>query len=371
LAKHDYYEVLGITRDASAEQIKQAYRRKAKELHPDRNPNSRKRAEQEFKRAAEAYEILSDPNKRAQYDRYGHAGPAQGFDFGPTDFSRARGAFSEFGFGDFDDIFDLFFHQGGPRTATRTRQPQQGESIEYRLRITLEDAATGTKMKVTIPRMVPCKHCSGTGMEPGTKKRTCPTCGGTGQVQYRQQSLLGTFVNLRTCPECKGSGELIDTPCQRCHGTGRVKEKKKISISVPAGVDNGSRLRLRGQGNIGPGGGSPGDLYIVIEVIPHPYFERQGQDIYSKVKIHYGQAVLGTKLEVDTLWGTERITIPGGTHPGTVLRLRGKGMPDLRNHRKGNHFVKVEVIVPRQLNASQRRALEAYQKTLSPPGEYA
>lgn len=371
MAKRDYYEVLGVSRDATQDEIKRAYRRKAKEFHPDKNPTSRKKAEEEFKRATEAYEVLSDPDKRAQYDRYGHAGPAQGFDFTTTDFHRAREAFSEFGFGGFDDLFDLFFRQGAPRTATRQRRSRRGEDIEYKLRITLEDAATGTRMKITAPRMVTCDHCQGSAMEPGTSKRTCPTCGGSGQVQHRQQSLLGSFINISTCPECGGEGEIIEQPCHRCHGTGRLKEKSKISINVPAGVDNGSRLRLKGQGNAGREGGRAGDLYIVIQIIPHPEFERRGRDIHSRIAIHYPQAVLGERLKVNTLWGEERITVPAGTQPGTIIRLRGKGMPDLHGNGKGDHFVEVQVVVPQRLSAAQRRALLDFQKTLPPAGDYS
>ncbi|MCD6495460.1 molecular chaperone DnaJ [Candidatus Bipolaricaulota bacterium] len=371
MAKRDYYEVLGVSRDASSEEIRRAYRKKAKELHPDKNPDARTQAESKFKQVAEAYEVLSDPDKRAQYDRYGHAGPAQGFDFGQTDFNRARQAYSEFGFGGVDDIFDLFFRQGGSgsRSATRRQRTAQGEDIEYKLRITLEDAAIGTKMKITAPRLVTCEVCHGSGMEPGTSKRTCPTCHGRGQIEYRQQSLLGSFVNVRVCPECKGAGEIIEHPCQHCHGTGRIKEKSKISITVPAGVDNGSRLRLRGQGNVGPNGGPAGDLYIVIEVIPDPRFRREGRDIHSTISVHYHKAALGTKVKVDTLWGAETISIPAGTQPGAVIRLRGKGMPDLHRSGRGDHFIKVNVIVPKRLSAAQRRAIQELAKVF--PSENA
>lgn len=366
MAKRDYYEILGVSRDASQEEIKRAYRKKAKELHPDKNPNDRKKAEEGFKHATEAYEILSDPAKRTQYDRYGHAGPAQGFDFGTTDFRRAREAFSEFGFGGFDDFFDLFFRHGPSATATQKRRSRQGEHIEYKLRITLEDSAYGTRMKLAVPRLVVCDRCEGGGMEAGTSKRACPTCRGRGQVEYRQHSLLGSFVNIRTCPECEGEGEIIEQPCRRCHGTGRVKEKSKISITVPAGVDNGSRLRLKGQGNVGPLGGPAGDLYILVEVIPHPKFRREGQAIYSKIRIHYPQAALGAELKVETLWGEETITVPPGTQPGTVIQLKGKGMPDLDRDGKGDQFVEVQVVVPTRLTADQREVLRELEKTLPP-----
>jgi len=367
VAKQDYYETLGVARDAGDAEIKRAYRQKAKELHPDRNPKDRGRAEEEFKRVAEAYEVLSDPQKRAQYDRYGHAGPDQGFTFGDTDFRRAREAYREFGFGGFDDIFDLFFRQGGVRDRPQQRS-RRGESIEYKLRIALEDAAHGTKMTVTVPRLVQCTTCSGSGMEPGTAKRSCPTCGGRGQMEYRQQSLLGSFINVQTCPECGGTGELVEHPCPRCRGAGRVKERSKISITVPPGVDTGSRLRLKGQGNAGVGGGPNGDLFIVIELIPHPTFHREGKDIRSSASITYPQAVLGAKIEVETLWGTETASIPAGTQPGEVIRLKGKGITNIHwGGGRGDHLAEVRLEVPAKLSHKQRRALEAYAESLRPP----
>ena len=365
MAKRDYYEVLGLGKDAGEPEIKKAYRQKAKELHPDRNLKNRKASEEEFKRVAEAYEILSDPEKRAQYDRYGHAGPNQGFTFGDTDFHRARDAYREFGFGGFDDMFDLFFRQGGSRSATRHRRVRRGESIEYRLRITLEDAAHGTKMTVTVPRLVGCVTCSGSGMEPGTSKRACSTCNGRGRIEYRQQSLLGSFVNVRTCPECGGAGEVIEHPCHRCHGNGRVKEKSKISITVPEGVDTGSRLRLREQGNAGIERAPSGDLFIVIEVIPHERFRREDRDVHSEATISYAQAALGGKIKTETLWGEETISIPSGTQPGTTFRLRGKGIANIhRGPGKGDHIVAMTVEVPKRLSVAQRRALKAFAESL-------
>ncbi len=365
MAKTDYYEILGVDRKASPEEIKRAYRRKAKELHPDKNPANKSRAEEEFKRIAEAYEVLSDQEKRLQYDRYGHAGPAQGFTFGDTDFRRARQAYSEFGFGGFDDLFDLFFRQGG-RTTSRRATVRRGEDIEYKLRISLEDAATGTKIKVTAPRLVQCDRCSGQGAEPGTSKTTCPTCDGRGQVEYRQQSLLGSFVNIQTCPECQGKGEVTATPCRRCHGSGRVKEKSKISVTVPAGVSEGSRLRLRGQGNAGIDSAPSGDLYIVIEIIPHPQFKRDGRNIHSVLKLHYPQAVLGARVPAETLWGETTITVPPGTSSGAVIRIKGKGVPDLQGSGKGDHLVHVEVVIPTHITPAQKRLLKELSDLLPP-----
>lgn len=365
MAKKDYYESLGISREADESEIKRAYRQKAKELHPDRNPNNKPKAEQEFKRIAEAYEVLSDNQKRAQYDRYGHAGPNQGFTFGDTDFHRAREAYREFGFGGFDNLFDMFFRQGGMGSATRQQRVIRGESIEYKLRITLEDATHGTKMTVTVPRMVSCDACSSSGMEPGSSKKTCPTCHGRGQMEYRQQSLLGSFVNVRACPDCYGAGEIIANPCHKCRGAGRVKEKSKISISVPAGVDNGSRLRLRSQGNAGIEGGPSGDLFIIIELIEHPSLLRDGRNIHSKVTVSYPDAALGTRIKVETLWGHEPLNIPAGTPPGTTFRLKGKGIKNIhRGVGRGDHFVEVTIDVPRKLSSKQKRALEAFAKLL-------
>ena len=365
MAKRDYYETLGVQRDAGEAEIKRAYRQQAKELHPDRNPADKAKAAEEFKQISEAYEVLSDPQRRAQYDRYGHAGPEQGFTFGDTDFHRAREAYQEFGFGGFEDLFDTFFRQGGRSSASRQQRVLRGESIEYKLRITLEDAALGTRMTITVPRMVRCDSCTGTGMEPGSSKSSCSTCRGRGQIEYRQQSLLGTFVNVRSCPDCGGSGERIETPCHKCRGTGRVKEKSRISISVPEGVDNGSRLRLQGQGNAGVEGGPTGDLFIVIEIIDHPTLRRDGRDLHSKVTVSYPEAAWGAKIDVQTLWGTETLTIPAGTQPGTIFRLKGKGIKNIhRDNGRGDHYVRVTVDVPKKLSARQRKALESYARAL-------
>jgi len=367
VAKKDYYESLNVSREADESEIKRAYRQKAKELHPDRNPDNRAQAEERFKRIAEAYEVLSDPQKRAQYDRYGHAGPSQEFTFGDTDFHRAREAYQEFGFGGFDNLFDLFFRQGGSGGGMQQRRRVlRGESIEYKLRITLEDAAQGTRMTITVPRMVSCETCSGRGMEPGSSKKACSTCQGRGQMEYRQQSLLGSFINVRACPDCHGSGEMIENPCGKCRGSGRVKEKSKISISVPEGVDNGSRLRLRGQGNAGIEGGPSGDLFIIIELIEHPSLLRDGRNIHSQVAITYPNATLGTKTQVETLWGSETLAIPAGTQPSTTFRLKGKGIKNIhRGAGRGDHFVEVTINVPQKLSSKQKRALETYAESLN------
>jgi molecular chaperone DnaJ len=366
MAKRDYYEVLGVSRDATQDEIKRAYRRLAKRYHPDLNKDGG--SAEKFKEVAEAYEVLSDPEKRAQYDRFGHVGPEQGFDFDFHDFRRAREAFDEFGFGRsaFDEIFDLFFGEGlrTRRARAKRSRAQRGEDLEYRLKVSLEDVAFGTKLRITVPRYVACEHCGGTGVEPGGQVETCPVCHGTGQVEYRYQTMLGSFVNVRTCERCGGTGEIIRNPCSKCHGRGRVKEKSKISITIPAGVDTGSRLRLAGEGNAGTGGGPPGDLYIIVEVKPHDTFQRKDDDIYCEVPITITQAALGAKIKVPTLEGEAEIKVPPGTQPGTTFRLKGKGIPHLRGRGRGDQLVQVKVTVPTTLTREQRRLLEELDRTL-------
>jgi len=365
MAKKDYYEILGVSRDASQEEIKKAYRRLAKKYHPDLNKDGG--SAEKFKQIAEAYEVLSDPEKRAQYDRFGHVGPEQGFDFDFRDFRRAREAFEEFGFGTaWEDLFDLFFGEG-MRTRARPRQrsrAQRGEDLEYKLRLTLEDAAQGTRVKVTVPRYVVCDRCGGTGREPGSGVRVCPTCNGSGQVEYRRRTMLGSFVNVMTCERCEGTGEIIETPCQRCDLKGRVWEESRISIKVPPGVDTGSRLRLAGEGNAGLQGGPPGDLYIVVEIAPHDVFERKGDDLYVEVPITFPQAALGATIKVPTLFGEEELEIPPGTQSGKTFILRGKGIPHLRGRGRGDQYVTIRVEVPKRLSRRQRELLEELDKSL-------
>ncbi|MFQ5795117.1 MAG: molecular chaperone DnaJ [Candidatus Bipolaricaulia bacterium] len=366
MAKRDYYEVLGVARDASEKEIKKAYRQLAKKYHPDMGEGAAD--EERFKEATEAYEVLSDPNQRAQYDRFGHTGPEQGFDFGEMDFRRAREAFDEFGFGRsaFDDLFDMFFGQGMGRSRTqgRTTQAQRGEDLEYRLKINLEDAASGTKMKVTVPRYERCSRCEGTGAEPGHGVTRCPQCDGRGQVEYRQNTLLGSFINVQICPDCGGSGEVVEVPCKRCHGEGRVKKKDRISITIPAGVADGSRLRLRKRGNTGRAGGPPGDLYIVTEIAPHPTFTRSGDDITCEVSIQFTQAALGDTIQVPTLNGQRKLHIPSGTQSGVTFKLRGEGIPHLQRRGKGDQYVVVRIITPKKLTSKQQKLLQELAQAL-------
>ncbi len=368
--RKDYYEILGVPRDASQEEIKRAYRRLAKKYHPDVAKDGG--SAEKFKEIAEAYEVLSDPEKRAQYDRFGHVGPEQGFDFDLRDFRRARETFEEFGFGGvWDDLFDLFFGEG-VRTRTRPQprtRAQRGEDLEYKLRLTLEDAAQGTRVKITVPRYVTCDRCGGSGQEPGTGTRVCPMCHGTGQVEYRRRTMLGSFVNIQTCGRCEGTGEIIEEACHRCDGRGRVWEESRISIKVPPGVDTGSRLRLAGEGNAGLFGGSPGDLYIVVEIAPHDVFTRQGDDLYCEVPITFPQAALGATIKVPTLFGEEELKIPPGTQSGETFVLRGKGIPHLKGRGQGDQYVTVKVTTPKRLSRRVRQLLEELDRELALEGE--
>jgi molecular chaperone DnaJ len=368
--RKDYYEILGVPRDASQEEIKRAYRRLAKKYHPDVAKDGG--SAEKFKEIAEAYEVLSDPEKRAQYDRFGHVGPEQGFDFDLRDFRRARETFEEFGFGGvWDDLFDLFFGEG-VRTRTRPQprtRAQRGEDLEYKLRLTLEDAAQGTRVKITVPRYVVCDRCGGAGQEPGTGTRVCPICHGTGQVEYRRRTMLGSFVNVQTCGRCEGTGEIIEEACHRCDGRGRVWEESRIAIKVPPGVDTGSRLRLAGEGNAGLFGGSPGDLYIVVEIAPHDVFTRKGDDLYCEVPITFPQAALGATIKVPTLFGEEELKIPPGTQSGETFVLRGKGIPHLKGRGQGDQYVTVKVTTPKRLSRRVRQLLEELDRELTLEGK--
>jgi molecular chaperone DnaJ len=283
------------------------------------------------------------------------------------DFRRAREAFEEFfGPSAFDEIINLFFGEGArPRARARPTRARRGEDLEYRIKISLEDAAFGARIRATVPRLVSCDRCGGSGLEPGTGVRACPTCEGSGRIQYRQFTMLGSFVNVRTCPECGGTGEVLEYPCRKCRGEGRVKEKSELSIVIPKGIEDGARLRLRGEGNAGRAGGPPGDLYITVEIQPHPVFQRQGADLAVEVPVHYGQLVLGGKVRVPTLEGEEELEVPAGTDSGQVLRLRGRGLPQGRQ--RGDLLVHLKVVIPKGLSRSQRELLRKFTDSLPPP----
>jgi molecular chaperone DnaJ len=357
--KRDFYEVLGVPRGASPEEIKKAYRRSALQWHPDRNPDKHE-AEEKFKEAAEAYSILSDPQKRAQYDRYGHAGVGTAAGFGGIDPS----AFSEFSdiLGDFFGFGDIFGGAGG--AGRRRTRAQRGADLRYDLKLKFEDAAFGTKVRLKIPRTETCPVCSGSGAKPGTQPATCKTCQGRGAIRQQQ----GFLTISRTCPACSGTGQINPDPCKNCHGEGRVQVEKTLSVTIPAGVDAESRLRIPGEGEAGARGGPSGDLYVFIHVEDHPFFERHESDLICRVPISFTQAALGAQIEVPTLDGKESLNIPEGTQTGTRFRIRGKGIPRLEGHGRGDLHVFVRVVTPSRLNKEQRQLLEQL-ATLEPPQE--
>lgn len=340
--KRDYYELLGIVRSAGEDEVKKAYRKLALQYHPDRNPGD-KQAEERFKEVSEAYQVLSDPQKRAQYDKFGHAafgdnGP--GFDFNS-------------GFEDiFGDIFGEFFGGAGARRRSESR----GEDLRYNLTLSFEEAVSGVEKKIKIPRHGPCDTCRGTGAKAGTSPQTCPSCRGRGQVSFQQ----GFFSVSRSCSQCHGQGTFISDPCTICGGAGRVRKMHTLSVKIPAGVDNGSRLKLRGEGETAPARGVPGDLYVVIQVEPHPIFTRENLDILCDVPISFVQAALGAEIDVPTLDGKIKMKIPSGTQSGKVFRIKGKGVKDVHGYEQGDQHVLVLVETPTHLTARQKELLKEF-----------
>ena len=347
--KRDYYEILGVAHEAGEQELKSAYRRRALQHHPDRNPNSKEEAEEKFKEITEAYSVLADPQKRAAYDRYGHAafGNSGGYtaDFSSTIFS------------DFEDIVGDFFGFGDlfGRGRTRRTRAQRGADLRYDLEIAFDEAAAGLETKVKIPRYENCSACNGRGAKKGTEPVTCSTCAGRGQLRTQQ----GFFTIARTCPQCSGAGRVIQELCPECRGEGRLRQEKVLGLKIPPGVDDGTRLRVTGEGEAGFHGGPPGDLYVVVRVHEHPFFERRGTDLYCTVPISMAQATLGTEIKVATLRGQERLRIPEGTQSSSVFRLRGKGFPDLDGRGQGDLYVTVHVVVPRHLTREQRQLIES------------
>ncbi len=348
MMKRDYYEVLGVARTAPADEIKRAYRQMALKYHPDRNPGNGG-AEEKFKEAAEAYSVLGDPEKRTTYDRFGFDGlRGEGF----SGFS----GFDASIFGDFEDILGSLFGFGdvfGTRSRRRP-SPQRGRDLALEIEVSLEEAASGVEKEISLSRADHCPECRGSGLAPGTKKAECPTCGGRGQLRYQQ----GFFAVSRTCSHCHGAGEVIPSPCRNCHGSGRVKQKQKISVRVPAGVAEGSRLRIGGQGEAGEAGASPGDLYVMIRVAKHRFFEREENHLFCQVSISFSQAALGATIEIPGLdQESEILKVPAGTQPGAVFRLKGRGIKDLSSHRRGDMFVKVQVKTPENPNKEEKALL--------------
>lgn len=344
MSKRDYYEVLGVARDASQDQVKKAYRQLALKYHPDRNPGD-KQAEESFKEATEAYQVLSNDENRARYDRFGHAAFSQGGGFeGFTDF----GAFAEEIFG---DLFGAFFGNAGARGGKRKRS---GRDLRYSLTVTLEEAASGVEKKIKLRKPVPCESCKATGSRDGKPVEKCKQCGGAGQVRTQQ----GFFSISRPCPVCRGSGTFITDPCPSCGGSGSGQKEKELSVQIPAGIDTGQQLKLRGEGEELAGGGTPGDLYVEITVEPHKVFQRQDNEIICDVTITYSQAVLGGEVEVPTLSGPLMMKIPAGTESGKLFRLRGKGIVDLRTGRTGDQHVRASIYVPRNVSGRERELIE-------------
>ncbi len=358
--KRDYYEVLGVGKDSSADEIKKAYRKKAMEFHPDKNPGDSV-AEEKFKEANEAYEILSDADKKAAYDQYGHAGVDPNAGFGGGGFS-GGGGFG--GFEDiFGDIFSAFGGGGGFSSGGRSgRRSNRGADMKISINLSFHEAVFGVEKKIKIKRNEECSTCGGSGAEKGSSAKTCDQCGGSGQVYVRQQTPFGTVQQVHTCDKCHGEGKIIDKPCKTCHGAGVESKERTISIKIPAGVDDGSILPLRGQGNAGPNQGSPGDLLVYISVREDALFKRNDDDVYYELPITYAQAALGDSLVVPTIDSKIKLKIPEGTQNGKVFRLKGKGIPNVNGHGRGDQFITIKVEVPRKLNREQRHALDQYAK---------
>ena len=346
--RRDYYQVLGVPREATPETIKKAYRRLALQWHPDRNPENKAQSEERFKEAAEAYSVLSDSQKRAQYDRFGHAGVA-----GPGGF----GGFDPTAFSEFSDILGDFFGFGdvfGAGSQQRRTRTQRGADLRYDLTISFEEAAFGVKTRIKIPGTEVCSACGGSGAKPGTHPTSCKGCGGRGAIRHQQ----GFFTLTRTCPTCSGAGKVLADPCKKCHGEGHVRVEKTLGVNIPAGVDSESRLRISGEGEAGLHGGPSGDLYVFLHVQEHPLFGREGNDLLCTISISFAQAGLGAQIEVPTLDGNETLSIPEGTQSGHRFRIRGKGIPQLNGHGRGDLYVTVKVVTPTHPTKEQRRLLE-------------
>ena len=356
--KRDYYEVLGVSKSASDSELKSAYRKLAKKYHPDMNPGD-KEAEAKFKEASEAYSVLSDPDKRRQYDQFGHAafeggagGGAGGFDFSGMDMSDI-----------FGDIFGDFF--GGGRSRAQSNGPMKGQNLHHTIRITFEEACFGTEKELDLPLQDECESCHGTGAKAGTTPETCSKCGGKGQVVFTQQSLFGMVRNVQTCPDCRGTGKIIREKCPDCHGSGYITRKRKISVTVPAGIDNGQSIRIREKGDPGVNGGPRGDLLVEVAVSRHPIFQRQGIDISSSAPITFAQAALGGDVRIKTVDGEVEYTVKPGTQTDTRIRLRGKGVPSLRNKSiRGDQYVTLVVQVPTRMNGEQKELLKKFDEAM-------
>lgn len=358
MSKRDYYEILGISKSASKDEIKKAYRKVAMQYHPDRNPDN-KEAESKFKEAAEAYEVLSDDSKRAKYDRFGHSGVKSGSDYGS--YSSPEDIFSHFSdiFGG-SSIFDDFF---GSSNSSRSRSRRRstgspGSDLRVSLKLKLEEIATGVTKKIALKKLITCESCTGSGAESGAGKKACPSCQGTGEVRTVSRSVFGQFVNIQPCSSCHGEGYKIDKPCKKCNGDGRVQSETSVEIAVPAGVSRENLLTLRGKGNAGLRGGEPGDLIVTFEELPHEHFTRENDDIFYELFLSFPELVLGTEAEVPTLTGKAKVSVEAGTQPGKLLRMRGKGIKRVNESGTGDQFIKVNVIIPQKVDSKERDLLK-------------
>jgi molecular chaperone DnaJ len=361
MSKRDYYEVLGVSKSASKDEIKKAYRKLSKKYHPDINKEPD--ADEKFKEVKEAYEVLTDDQKRAHYDQFGHTDPNQGFGgFG------GGGDFG--GFGGFEDIFSTFFGGGGRRRDPNA--PRQGADLQYNMTLAFEDAVFGKETEIEIPREETCETCKGSGAKPGTKPETCHHCNGSGQLNVEQNTPFGRIVNRRVCHHCNGTGKEIKHKCSTCSGTGKVQKRRKIAVKIPAGIDDGQQLRVTGQGEPGINGGPPGDLYVVFHIRSHEFFERDGDDVYCEMPLTFAQATLGDEIEVPTLHGKVKLKIPAGTQTGTKFRLRGKGIPNVRGRGTGDQHVIVKIVTPTKLTERQKELLQEFAEIsgTSPQGEH-
>ena len=346
--KRDYYEILGVTRNATDDEIKKSYRRLAKQYHPD--ANKEQGAEARFIEVNEAYEVLSDEQKRAAYDRYGHAGVSGGMGAGFSDFG---------GFSNLNDLFETFF--AGTAGATRRSGTTRGADLRYELTITFEEAVFGCQKEIELPRWETCSHCRGNGAQPGTSTSRCSACQGTGEIRRVQQSIFGQFVNVTMCERCRGEGRVITTPCEKCRGQGRVRNNRRVVVNIPAGVDDGINVRVTGEGEVSARGGTPGNLYVVLTVKPHPFFKRQGNDIIYELPISFTQAALGDEVEVPTVDNkTTPLKIPAGTQSNRSFRLKGMGVPVVHSSARGDQHVIVKVVTPTNLTPEQKHLLEEF-----------
>ena len=355
MSKRDYYEILGVDRNADESELKKAYRKKAMKYHPDRN-NGDTGSEEKFKEINEAYEVLSDKEKRNMYDQFGHAGVNQ--QGGP-----GGGGFSGQGFGGFEDIINEMFG-GGFSAGTRSsrNRPRKGKSVQVNVTVSFKEAATGVKKDIEFYRTEECGTCGGSGAEPGSSSHTCDKCDGSGEIRYRQRSLFGESISVKTCDKCNGTGTVYDTPCHTCKGHGKVKKSKKIEVDIPAGIYHGAKMSIRGEGNLGSKGGPRGDVYVVVSVKSHEIFKRDGDDVFCEIPITFTQAALGADIVVPTLDGKISITVAPGTQSGKQYRLKNKGFPVLNGYGKGNQYVRVKVEVPKNLNSKQKELLKQFEE---------